>query len=103
MIHFVFTGIWVIYGVYMHEPIDIGTFWFLIQNRINDLMFYLLGVIRTGEINQVRGIFWYGFIITSYLDLWHIVLHSYEFDIAILDLPGAVPNIHDQEHDATDQ
>jgi hypothetical protein len=53
MFYFVFTGIRIIPGIHVDEPVDIGALWFFIQDGIDDLMFDLFGIIGAGQVNQV--------------------------------------------------
>src|SRR6185503_8890145 len=49
----------------MDEPVSIRPLGFPAHNRIHDLFFYLFGVVGLGQIDQMSGIFTYGFIRTK--------------------------------------
>src|SRR5690349_17474343 len=66
-------------------------------------MFDFLWIVCTGQINQVSSIFRNGTVITQLLYLGNIVFHPHKFHVAILDLSCPIPDIHDQEHNTTNQ
>src|SRR5688572_956892 len=57
MIHFILTRVWIIKGIYMHKPINIGPLWFFIKYRINNFVFNFFIIIGTCQIDKVSGVF----------------------------------------------
>src|SRR5690606_3963033 len=78
-------------------------FGFLVQYRIDDLMFYFLWIVRTGKVDEMRGILGDGTVVAQFLDLGNVVFHSYEFHVTVLDLPRTEPYVHHQQHQSADQ
>ena len=95
--YIVFAGVWVVYRIHMHKPINIGALWFFVENGINDLVLNFLGVIGTGHIYQVRRKFGNCFIIAQFLYLRQVMFQPYKFNIPVFNLPAAVPDIHNGE------
>src|SRR5688572_33408035 len=65
-------------------------------------MFYFFWVVCTRQVHQMCGIFGNRFIIAQFLYLRHIVFEPYKFNIAVLDSPASEPDIHDAEHQTSD-
>ena len=76
VIYFVFARVGVVYRIEMHEPVDIGPLRLFIQDRIDDFVLDLAGVIGTGQIDQVCGIFGNGTVTAQLLYLGNVVLQS---------------------------
>src|SRR4051812_39655615 len=83
----------------MNEPVDVGPLGLTVKDRVDDLVLDLLGIVGTGEINQVCGILGHGQVVAQLLDLWNIMFQSHKFNIPVLDLSCPEPVIHDQEQE----
>ena len=82
----------------MHQPIDIGTFWLFVQDRIDDLMFYFFRVVSTCQVNKMRGIFGNRSIIAQLLDFGNICFKPDKFNISVFDLPASIRYVHNKKH-----
>ena len=61
-------------------------------------MFNFFGVIGAGQINKMGSILRYRTVIAQLLDLRDIMFQPHKFNVAVLDLPGPVPYIHNNKH-----
>ena len=92
-----------IQDVDMEEPVNIGTLRMLAENGINDLRFNIRRFVGLGQKNKIRCIFWNGLVFADCSNDIVIVFNLDKFDEAVLDLPSAEPDVHDDEQESAQE
>ena len=88
----------------MNKPIDVCPLGLLVQDRVDDLVLNLFGIVGTAEVNQVGCIFVDGLVIAELLQNGQVIVKPCKFHVTVLDFPGFEPYIHDEEqYPANDQ